>query len=153
MWRVLPAALVLACAAEDLARNLPQRNVTPPQADVTPPQGDVGTFSDLMTEAPAPAPECTALVTASPTPVDCSGTHGLMWCAGKGTNGCVPCPAEVGDGGGLVRRLDCDHDPTNGCETVEGTEHCGGCEVACGAGQRCITTWPAAPQAYAPHCE
>jgi len=75
-----------------------------------------------------------------------------MWCAGKGTNGCVPCPAETLDGG-YRRRLDCNQSAADACEVVEGDQNCGACGTVCPVGQHCVTIWANAPQTYAPHCE
>ena len=146
-------ALLVCCAAEPAARGSMAADASPmPEAPA-----DRG----IVLEAPAPAadvaeastaPECTAIVASAAAPVDCAGTHGLWWCAGRGPNGCVPCPVEAVDGG-LRRRLDCDRSAANGCETFEGDTNCGACGVACMSGQHCASSWPAAPNAFAPHCE
>lgn len=152
MWRLLLVGLV-SCVSEAAVPS------EPAPADsgqpVFPDTGgaDVVAPPDLSTrESPAPAPECTIIVATSPTPVDCATTHGLMWCAGKGTNGCVSCPYDPIDGG-LRRRLDCNLNAADGCEAAEGDQNCGACGNACAGGQHCVTYWVTAPSAFAPHCE
>jgi hypothetical protein len=143
-------ALVTACAAADPAA----RALEPPlDAGLARESGRLETWDT----PPAPAveggtaPTCTAIIASEPMPVDCAATHGLMWCAGRGPNGCVPCPVEAVDGG-VTRRLDCDGNAANGCEVLEGDEHCGACEVVCPAAQHCVNVW-AASTGFAPHCE
>lgn len=148
MWRLLLLGLV-SCASEAAISSDP---VSTDSGQSTFP--DTGGLSDFANrESPAPAAECTIILATSPAPIDCAATHGLMWCAGKGTNGCVACPYDPIDGGGVRRRLDCNQNAADGCEVAEGDQNCGACDNACAGGQHCVTIWAAAPGAFAPHCE